>query len=159
MIEHNDPSKTPLLKEKLWQEINAIVAETEYEERYAKCNVSNVTTDTFIQSPVITNTPRNIANVSNERRIYSESLTETIKLFNILTLQSTINYSADDHLKNVAGRDPKSDPLVDTHSSDRKKRKITDTDTTKGNSPHKLLTNREIPSTCCNPIHGHLFNR
>ena len=26
------------------------------------------------------------------------------------------------------------------------KRKITDTDTTKGNSPHKLLTNREIPA-------------
>ena len=46
---------------------------------------------------------------------------------------------------NVAKSDPKSDPLVDTHTSDKKKGKITYTDTTKVNSPHKLLTNREIP--------------
>ena len=41
-----------------------------------------------------------------------------------------------------AESDPKSDPLVDTHTSDGKKGKITDTDTTKGNYPHKLLTNK-----------------
>ena len=40
----------------------------------------------------------------------------------------------------------KSDPLVAIHTSDRNERKITDTDTTKVNSPHKLLTNREIPA-------------
>ena len=34
--------------------------------------------------------------------------------------------------------------MVDTQTSDGKKEKITDTDTTKENSPHKLLTNREI---------------
>ena len=38
----------------------------------------------------------------------------------------------------------KSDQLVATHTSDRKKGKTTDTDTTKGKYPHKLLTNREI---------------
>ena len=44
--------------------------------------------------------------------------------------------------KNVADSNPKIDSLVDTHTSDRKKGKITDTDTNKGNSPHKLFTNR-----------------
>ena len=51
----------------------------------------------------------------------------------------------DDSNKNFIKSDQKSDQLVPTHNSDGKKRKITDTDTTKGNYPHKLLTNREIP--------------
>ena len=75
-----------------------------------------------------------------------DSLVETLKLFNRLTLQSTINDFEDDHSnKNVAESNPKSYQLVATHTSDGKKIKITDTDTTKVNSPHKLLTNREIP--------------
>ena len=36
--------------------------------------------------------------------------------------------------------------MVDTHTSDGNKEKIADTDTTKGNYTHKLLTNREIPA-------------
>ena len=48
--------------------------------------------------------------------------------------------------KNVTRSDPKSDQLVATHTSDRKKINITYTDTTKVNSPQKLLTNREIPA-------------
>ena len=115
----------------------------EEEER----NATNVTTYNFIQTPITTNAQINKIDVANERQISSESLAETIKGFNKLTLQSTINDSAYDHSnKNVAESDPESDPLVDTHTSDGKKRKITDTDTTKGNSPHKLLTNREIPA-------------
>ena len=40
---------------------------------------------------------------ANERQIYSEILTETIKGFNRLTLQSTINDYADDNSnKNIA---------------------------------------------------------
>ena len=35
--------------------------------------------------------------------------------------------------------------MVDARTSDGNERKITDTDTTKVNSPQKLLTNREIP--------------
>ena len=65
--------------------------------------------------------------------------------FNRLTLQSTINDSAENHSnQNDAESDPKSDQLVATHTSDGKERKMTDTDTTKVNSPHKLLTSREI---------------
>ena len=117
------------------------------EGRDAKQNANNVTTDTFIQSSVTTNTPREKTDVPHERRIYLDSLTETLKGFNRLTLQSTISVSADDHSdKNDAEIDPKSDQVVATHTSDGKKRKVTATDTTKGNSPYKLLTNRKIPA-------------
>ena len=61
-------------------------------------------------------------------------------------MDSTINdsayYNSDE---DDAESDPKSDPLVATHTSDRKKREVTDTDTTKGNSPQKLLMNSTLP--------------
>ena len=60
-------------------------------------NANNMTTDTFIQPPVNNNAPREKTDVSNERRISSDILAETIKGFNRLALQSTINDSADDH--------------------------------------------------------------
>ena len=64
-----------------------------------------------------------------------------LKGFNRFTIQSKINDSTDDQSnKNVAKSDPKSESLVHTHTSDGKK--FTDTETTKGNSTHKLLTNR-----------------
>ena len=91
MIKHNDRSKTPFSKEKIRQAINTIVEETEDEER----NTNNVTTDTFIHTPVTANAPREKTDVANERQISSDILTETIKGFNILSLQSTINDSAD----------------------------------------------------------------
>ena len=50
-----------------------------------------MTTDTFCQSPVTTNTQGDIANVTNERQISSEILVKTIKGFNGLRIQSTIN--------------------------------------------------------------------
>ena len=79
MIEHNDWSKKPLSKEKLWQAINTIVAETEDEERDAKRNANNMITDTFIQPPATTDTPREKTDVANERLISSDSLIETLK--------------------------------------------------------------------------------
>ena len=54
MIEHNDDTKTPLLKEKLPQVINMIMAETKEEER----NANNVTTETFIHTLATTNAPK-----------------------------------------------------------------------------------------------------
>ena len=99
--------------------------------------------DNLFQSPFTINTQRKNANNTNERRISSEILAETIKLFNGLTIQSKINDSVySNSEEDVAESDPKSDPLVATHTSDGNERKITDTDTTKGNSPHKLSTNR-----------------
>ena len=49
--------------------------------------------------------------------------------------------------------DPKSDSLVATRTSDGNKRKITDTDTTKINPPHKLILNRLIPNIIPGAIH------
>ena len=97
IIEHNDRHETPFSKQRLRQVVNTIVAETEEEERDAKLNTNNVITDNFIQPPVTTNTPREKTDVANQRRISSDSLTETLKGFNILTLQSIFNDSADDH--------------------------------------------------------------
>ena len=65
IIEHNDRSKTPLSKEKLWQAINTIVVETEDEEWEAKLNTNNMTTDTFIHPPVTANTPREKKDIAN----------------------------------------------------------------------------------------------
>ena len=69
-----------------------------------------------------------------------------IKGFKGLTLQSTINdsayhYSEEDDTES----DSNSDPKVATHTSDGKKRKVTDTETTNRNSPHKSLTDQLIP--------------
>ena len=88
-------------------------------------DANNVTTDTFYQSPVTTNTQINNA--------------ETLKG---LTLHSTINDSAYYNLdEDDAESDPKSDPLVDNHTSDGKKRKLPNSDTINRNSPRKLLIN------------------
>ena len=71
------------------------MAEREEEECDAKRNANNVTMVTlYHNSPVTTNTQGEIANVTNERQIYSDILAETIKVFNGLIIQSTINDSA-----------------------------------------------------------------
>ena len=57
--------------------------------------------DTFIHSPLTTNAPLKIAKVPNKRQISSESLAERIEGFKILTLQSTINNSADYHSEKI----------------------------------------------------------
>ena len=63
------------------------MAETEQEERDAERNANNVTMDNFChQPPVTTNTQGEIANVTNERKISSDILKETIKGFNGLTI-------------------------------------------------------------------------
>ena len=106
-----------------------------------------MTTETFIQSPVTTNTPRKKIDVPNGGRISLESLTETTKGFNRLTLQPTINdssyYNSD---KDDAKSNPKRNQVVGTDTSDGNERKVTATDTTKGNSAHKLITNQKIPA-------------
>ena len=93
--------------------------------------------------PITINTQRKNSNVKNERRISLNILEETIKRFNGLKIQSIINYSTYyDSEEDNAESDHKSNSLVDTRTSDGNERKITYTDTTNRNSPHKLLTNR-----------------
>ena len=101
----------------------------------------------FNQSPFTTNTQGDIEKVTNERQISLDILAETIKIFNELTIQSTINDSKyNNSEEDDSESDPKRDSLVATHTSDRNEMKITDTDTTNRNSTHKLLTNIEIPA-------------
>ena len=93
--------------------------------------------DTFCQSPAMTNIQGDNANaiLTSERIKNLDVIAETLKG---LTIDSTIRDSANyDSDKNDAEGNPKSDPLLDTHNSDRKKIKVTDTDTTNGNSPQK----------------------
>ena len=81
VVDYNDHHNAPLSNEKLQQAISKFVSETEEEEQDVKHNANNVTMDNFSQSPVTTNTQGKITNVPNERRIYSDILEETIKLF------------------------------------------------------------------------------
>ena len=146
IVDHNDHHNVPLFNEKLQQVVSKFTEETQGEERNITSDANNVTMDTFCQSPVMHNTQRNIANVPNERRIYSDILAEMIKVFNRLTLRSTIKYSGYYNSdEDDAESDTNSDQLVATHTSDGKKRKFTDTDTNNGNSPQKFLINRTIP--------------
>ena len=156
LVDHNDRHNAPLSNEKLRQAVSKVVAETEEEERNAnsvtmeELNANNVTMDTFHQSPVKTNTQIKNANVPNKKRISSGILAEMIKGFHGLKLCSIINdsgyYNSDeDDAESDPKSDPKSNQLVAACTSDGKKRKVADTDTTNGNSPQKLLINRTIP--------------
>ena len=142
LVDHNDHHNAPFSNEKPLRAVSKFVAETEEEEH----NANNVTMDTFCHSLVTTNTTRKNANIPNERRITSDILAEKLKVLKRLMLHSTINnsayYNSDE---DDAESDPKSDPLVATRTSDRKKRKFADTDTTKANYQQKLLINRTIP--------------
>ena len=63
-----------------------------------------------------------------------------------MTLHSTINdYAYYNPDENDAEGDPEIDPLIDSHTSDGKKRKVNDTNTTNRNYPQKLLINRTLP--------------
>ena len=94
IVNHKDRHNEPLSNEKLQQAVSNVMAETEEEECDDKRNTNNLTMDTFIQSPVATNTQRKIANVPNERQISSDIMAETIRGFKRLTLQSKIKDSA-----------------------------------------------------------------
>ena len=72
--------------------------------------------------------------LTSERGNTLGALAETLKG---LTLDSTIkDYAYYNSDEDDTEGDPKIDPLVATHTSERKERKATDTDTTNGN-PHK----------------------
>ena len=104
-----------------------------------------MTIDTLCQSPVTNLTQRENTSAifASEGLNNSDILAKTLKR---LTMDSTINdsayYNSDE---DDAESDPKSDPLVATHTSDGKKRKVTNTDTTNRNSPHLIWINRLIP--------------
>ena len=95
LVDYNDCNNTPSSNEKLRQAVSKVMAVTEEEENDSECNTNNVTMDNlFHQSSFTTNTQGEIENVTIERRITLDILAETIRGFNGLTIQSTINDSA-----------------------------------------------------------------
>ena len=120
--------------------------------------------DTLFQSPFAINTQRKDANVTNKRRIASDIHTEMMKDFKGFTIQSTISDSSHSDSDELVDAISNSKELVDALSnskelddavsdlaSDLKVATNTSdgnvfTDTTNGNSPHKLLANREVPA-------------
>ena len=142
LVDHNDHHNAPFSNENLQQAVIKVMVETEEEER----NANNVNMDTFCQSPVTKNIQIKNANVPNERQIPLDILAEIVKGFKGLTLHSKINNSGYNNSdKDDAESDQKSDQLVATHTSDRKKIKITDTNTTNINCLQKILINQTIP--------------
>ena len=133
IVDYNDDQNAPFSNDKRQKAISTVMAETEEEECNIITDANNVTMDTFYQSPVTTNTQGKNSNAifTSERRNTLDTLTEALK---VLTLDSTINNYA-----------YKSDPLVATHTSDEKKGKFSDTDTTNVNYPQRLLINRTLP--------------
>ena len=108
--DYNDRHNAPFSNEKLLHVVSKVMAETEEEERDAKRNANIVTMNTFYQFPATTNTHRKIANVTNERKFSSDILSETIRGFKGLTLQSTVNDSA---YYNLEENDAEIDPKID----------------------------------------------
>ena len=76
LIEHNHRHGTPISNEKLQESVIRVMDD---EEKDAKRNVNNVTTDTLFYSPVTVNKQNKYANVTYERQIYLGILAETIK--------------------------------------------------------------------------------
>ena len=135
LVGYNDCNNAPFSNGDIQQAISTVMSETEAEERSIITDANNVNMDTFCQSPVTNNKQRENSNaiLTSERRNNSDVLAETLTG---LKLNSTINdagyYNSDEY---YAEGDPKIDPLVATRTSDRKKRKATDTATTNGNYP------------------------
>ena len=103
------------------------------------CNIAlgshNITMDTFYQTPIMPNTQGENGNaiLTSERLNNLDALSETLKG---LTINNVEYYESD---KNDAKGDPSRDPKEDTHTSDGKKRKVTDT--SNRNLQQKLLSN------------------
>ena len=120
LVYYNDRNNVPFSNEKLRQAIITVVVEMEENKRNIISDANNVTIDSLCQSPITTNTQGDNVNsiLTSKRQKKLDVLTERLK---VLTNDSTINdsayYNSD---KNDAESDPKSDPLVATHTSDRK---------------------------------------
>ena len=113
LLDHNDRHVTPLSSKNILETFIRVIAETEEEEKDAKCNVNNITMDTFVSSPVTINAHRKDANVSNERLIVSDIHAEIIQEFKGFTIQSTISDSVHSDSEELVDAIRNSEELVD----------------------------------------------
>ena len=128
----NDRNSAPFSNENIWYEISGVIVEEEAEAH-------NVTAETFCKMPVTPNTQGENKNaiLTSERLNNLDALAYTLKL---LTINNAEYYESD---KICAKGDLASYPKVDTHTSDWKKRKVTDT--SNKNLQQKLLSNWTLP--------------
>ena len=144
----------------------AVICVMEQEEEEIERNINKITFNTSFQSPVTVNVQKKDKILSLERRLASGVLAEMVENFKGCTIQSTINddkliYSeeyvdARNWLRNdsakhvdaigdsdklvVDGSNPKTDPMVATHTANR----ISAKHATNGISTQKLLINPTI---------------
>ena len=139
LVDCNEHNNTPFSNQKIQEAISKVMAETEAEKRNIISDTHNVDMDTFSPYPVMTNTQGENANtiLTSDRLNNSDMLEEILK---VLTINDAGYYNSD---KNDSEGDPTSDPKVATHTSDGKKRKVTDT--SNRNLRQKLLINRTLP--------------
>ena len=99
------------------------MADEELDALNINLDAQNVTVDNFYQAPVTPNTQGESENtkLTGERPNNSDALSETLKGW---TINDAGYYDSD---KNDTKGDPAIHPKVATHTSDGKKRKVTDT--------------------------------
>ena len=102
--------------------IHRVIAEEEEDTHNITSDAHNVIVDNFSH---ISNTQRDNANeiLTSEKQDKSDDMAETLKG---LTINNAGYYESGSANANDANGDPASDPEVYTHTSDGKKRKVTD---------------------------------
>ena len=140
--EYHDRHGQILSSKKLEKDVLRIMEE---EEEEIERNINNITCNTSFQSPKAMNAQKKDANLSLERRLASGVLAEMVEIFKRCTIKSDehvdeINDSEEHHdvrswlridsakhvdaisdskIFFVDGRDPKRDPVVATHTTNR----------------------------------------
>ena len=125
--------------EKIQQEIFKFIAEEELDARNITSYAHSVTMNNFCLTPITPNTQGDNKNaiLTSERLNNSNAQEEMLKGLKI----NDIGYYESD--ENDARVDPARDQKVPTHTSDGKKRKVTDT--SNGSLQQKLSSNRTLP--------------
>ena len=127
LIDYNNRNDAPFSNENIQDSIHKVIAEEELDANNINLDACNVTEDTFSQT---SNTQRDNANaiLTSEKLDKSDDLVETLKE---LTFNYDGYYVSNSANTNDAKVNPASNWKTFTHTSDGKKRKVTDT--SKGN--------------------------
>ena len=152
MTYFNNWRNAPFSNKNIWDAIHRVIAEQESDANYITSYSHNLTVDTFSQT---SNTQRENKNtiLTSEKRYKLDALAETL---NGLTVNDAGYYESDSANENDAKGNLASNPKITTHTSDRKKRKVTDNSNVY--LQQKSLSKRTLPiiTTTMDP---HIDNR
>ena len=138
ITDFNNRDDAPLSNENIREGIHKVIAEEESNVHNIGSDAHNVTADTFSQT---SNTQRENENaiLTIEKRDKPNKLAETLK---DVQINDAKYYVPDSANENEAKGDPASNPKTFNHTSDGKKRKVTDT--SNRILQHKILSNRTL---------------